>query len=211
MFGKKRERLRQWSLLGEALKSLRLLEALDLLAAAFGKTPVDWPLIREQAARGRGLLEIADDLPKDAPMEVLDALEAGEADGRLPERLIDLVPHPEAFLSVFSQDGGAAAVVHRALLDAMEQGASGMLLSKGAGGQGEWKILRGDFWTLRTTHSAEEFAAMVRRVWILAGQPYWAPKAGVFRQRLPGGTVELRVTPDPKGGLGIEILSVTKD
>ncbi len=209
MFGKKRERLRQWSLLGELLKTGRLLEALDFMASAFGKKPVDWPLIRAKAAAGRGLLEIADDLPNDAPMEVLDALEAGEGDGHVPERLIDLIPHPEAFLSVFTQDAGAAPVVLQALRDAIDQGASGMLLSTLPGGAGEWKILVGDFWTPRTTHSPVEFAALVRRVWILAGQPYWAPKAGIFRLRVHQATVEMRVTPDQKGGLGIEILSTT--
>ena len=209
MFGKKRERLRQWSLLGELLKTARLLDALDFMAAAFGKTPVDWPLIRQRAAGGRSLMEIADDLPQDAPMEVLDALEAGEADGRVPERLIDLIPHPEAFLSVFTQDEGAAPIVIQALRDAVEQGASGMLLSQQPGGGGEWKILVGDFWTPRSTHSAEEFAAMVRRIWIQAGQPYWAPKQGVFRLRIHEAMVEMRVTPDPKGGLAIEVLSRT--
>lgn len=211
MFGKKREQLRQWSLLGELLKTVRLLEALDFMASAFGKKHVDWALIRIQAAAGRGLLEIADDLANDAPMEVLDALEAGEGDGRLPERLFDLVPHPEAFASVFTQDEGAAPIVTQALREAIEQGASGILLSALPAGGGEWKILLGDFWTPRTTHSAAEFSAMVRRVWIMAGQSYWAPKAGVFRLRVHGATIEMRVTPDPKGGLGIEILSTTKD
>jgi hypothetical protein len=99
--------------------------------------------------------------------------------------------------------------VNQALMDAVEQGASGMLLRKTPAGDAEWKILRGDFWTPRTTHSAEEFASMVRRFWILAGQPYWAPKTGVFRLRMPRGWVELRATPDPKGGLGIEVLSTS--
>ena len=40
MFGKKREQLRQWSLLGEALKLLRLLEALDFMASALDRKSV---------------------------------------------------------------------------------------------------------------------------------------------------------------------------
>ena len=208
MFGNKRERLRQWSLLGELLKGARLLDALDFMATAFGVKAVDWVRLRDQAARGGSLLEIADEA---SPPEVLDALEAGEEDGRLPERLADLVPQRESTLPTSDADEGVVPVVNNALFDAVEQGASGMLLSKTPTGEGEWKILLGDFWTPRSRYTAEELAAVVRRYWILAGQPYWAPKAGVFRMRMPQGLVEMRVTPDRKGGLGIEILSTTKD
>ena len=208
MFGNYREQLRQWSLLGELLKGARLLDALDFMATAFGVKAVDWVRLRDRAARGGSLLEIADEA---SPPEVLDALEAGEEDGRLPERLADLVPQGESTLPTPDADEGVVPVVNNALFDAVEQGASGMLLSKTSTGEGEWKILLGDFWTPRSRYTAEELAAVARRFWILAGQPYWAPKAGVFRMRMPQGLVEMRVTPDRKGGLGIEILSTTKD
>jgi hypothetical protein len=208
MFGKGRERLRQWSLLGDLLKRAQLLDALEFMGTAFGTKAVDWFRIREKAAGGGSLLEIADD---STPLEILEALEAGEEDGRLPERLADLGPGRESTGSTLTRDEGVASTVDHALTDAVEQGASGMLLRKTTAGDAEWKILLGDFWTPRTTHSAEEFAAMVRRFWILAGQPYWSPKTGVFRLRISRSMVELRVTPDPKGGLGIEILSRSKD
>jgi hypothetical protein len=208
MFGKGQERLRQWSLLGALLKRARLLDALEFMGLAFGAKAVDWYHIREEAAKGGSLLEIADEA---TPAEVLAALEAGEDDGRLPERLADLLPQSESSPLIPVGDEGVVPVVSHALMDAVEQGASGMLLRKTPAGNAEWKILLGDFWTPRATHTPEEFSAIGRRFWILAGQHYWAPKPGVFKLRMPQGMVEMRVTPDPKGGLGIEILSTTKD
>jgi hypothetical protein len=209
MFGKKRERLRQWSLLGFLLRGARLLEALDYMGVAFGTAAVEWFEIREQAALGGSLLEIARDAALDTPSDVLQALERGEQDGRLPERLADLIPRKDTGTAGSAVDEGAVVIVNQTLREAVEQGASGLLLVKSANGDGELKFLLGDFWTPRSRHPAEEFADMVRRIWILAGQPYWAPKVGVFRTRLPEGFVELRVSPDRKGGLGIEVLSTS--
>jgi|SRR5579859_3767286 len=208
MFGKGRERVRQWSLLGVLLERLQLPDALDFMGTAFGTMAVDWFRLREGVAAGGSLLEIADEA---TPPEVLEALEAGEDDGRLPERLAHLAPERESARTTQTRDEGVVPIVNHALIDALEQGASGMLLRKTPAGDAEWKILLGDFWTPRTTHSAEEFAAMVRRFWILAGQPYWSPKTGIFRLRISQRMVEMRVSPDPKGGLGIEILSTSKD
>ncbi|HEV3026354.1 MAG TPA: hypothetical protein VG457_02220, partial [Planctomycetota bacterium] len=125
MFGKRRERLRQWSLLGELLKTARLLDALEFMGSAFGGETIDWHRLREQAAGGGSLLEIADEA---TPSEVLEALEAGEQDGRLPERLTALIPPQDPALRPSTPDGGAVPVVNQALMDAVEQGASGMLL-----------------------------------------------------------------------------------
>lgn len=45
-----------------------------------------------------------------------------------------------------------------------------------------------------------------RRIWILAGQPYWAPKAGSFRMKLPSGELEFRATPGPGGAAEVEVM-----
>jgi hypothetical protein len=210
MLGKRRERLRQWSLLGELLRGMRLLDALEFMDLAFGGAAVDWLEIRELAALGGSLLEIAGDPALGTPLEVLKALDGGEQDGRMPQRLAELLPKKQARRAGVALDEGAVVIVNQTLRDAVEQGASGLLLSRSTGGDGELKFLVGDFWTPRSRHPAEEFADMVRYIWILADQPYWAPKVAVFRLRLPQGPVELRVTPDRKGGLGIEVLSTSK-
>jgi len=210
MLGKRRERLRQWALLGELLRGMRLLDALAFMDLAFGAAAVEWFEIRERAAQGGSLLDIAEDPALGTPLEVLKALDGGEQDGRLPQRLAELLPKKQATQDGTALDEGAVVIVNQTLREAVEQGASGLLLSRSTGGDGELKFLVGDFWTPWSRHPAGEFADMVRCIWILADQPYWAPKAAVFGMRLPQGLVELRVTPDRKGGLGIEVLPRSK-
>ncbi len=208
MFGKSRERLRQWGLLGELLGGVRLLDALDFMHAAFGVSPIEWVVIRERAARGCGLLQIAADPQFQTPPAVLEALAAGERDGRLPERLSELVPRLDSSELTAAEGEGVVPVVNRLLLDAVEQGAAGLLLARTPGGEGELKVLHGEVWSPHSRYAAAECSELVRRIWILAGQPYWAPGRGVIRTRIPQGEVEMRVTPGREGGLGIEIVTV---
>lgn len=208
MFGKSKERLRQWGLLGELLGGVRLLDALDFMDAAFGVSPVEWVVIRERANRGCGLFEIASDPQFQTPPAVLEALAAGERDGHLPERLAELVPRVDSSELTASEGEGVVPVVNRLLLDAVEQGAAALLLTRAPDGEGELKVLHGEVWSPATRYSAAECSELVRRVWILAGQPYWAPRRGVIRTRIPQGEVEVRVTPGRQGGLGIEIVTV---
>src|SRR5579862_2830916 len=208
MFGKTKERRRQWSLLGILLGKEPLLGALEFMDAVFGATAVDWIGIREKASRGRSLLEIAEEPPLQTPPDVLDALEAGEQDGRLPERLAELVPRVDPVDRTSPQDEGVVSVVNRLFAEAIEQGAGGLLLLRGPTGEGELKVLQGEVWRLHSRYPADECSALVRRMWLLAGQPYWAPKAGVIRTRIPQGSVEMRLTPGREAGLGIEIVTV---
>jgi hypothetical protein len=208
MFGKRKERVWQWSLLGDLLGGLRLLDALEFMDAAYGASPIEWVVIRERAARGCGLHEIAKDPAFETPPEVLQALEAGERDGRLPERLIELAARADTSGLLADEGEGVVPVVNRLLLDAVDQGAAALLLTRTPAGDGELKILRGEVWSPPSRYKAAECAELVRRIWILAGQPYWAPKPGLIRTRIPQGTVEMRVTPGREGGLGIEIVTV---
>lgn len=208
MFGRKKERLRQWSLLGELLGGVRLLDALDFMDAAFGASPIEWVVIRERAARGGGLFEIAKDPQFQTPPPVLEALEAGERDARLPERLSELVPREDPSPLAAEEGEGMVPTVNRLLLDAVEQGAGGILVMRTPTGEGEIKILRGEVWSPHSRLAAAECSELVRRIWILAGQPYWAPKAGIIRTRIAQGMVEMRVSPGREGGLGIEIVTV---
>jgi hypothetical protein len=208
MFGKTKERLRQWSLLGELLGGVRLLDALNFMDAAFGVSPIEWVVIRERAARGCSLLEIARDPQFQTPPAVLEALEAGERDGRLPERLLDLAPRVDTSELAAAEGEGVVPVVNRLLLDAIDQGAGALLITRTPGGEGEIKILHGEVWKPHSRGPADVCSELVRRIWILAGQPYWAPGGGVIRTRIPQGMVEMRVTPGREGGLGIEIVTV---
>jgi hypothetical protein len=208
MFGKKKERLRQWSLLGELLGGVRLLDALDFMDAAFGASPIEWAIVRERASRGCGLLEIARDPQFETPPPVLEALEFGERDGRLVERLSHLVPREDPSALIAEEGEGVVPVVNRLLLDAVDQGAGGILLTRTPTGEGEVKVLRGQVWSPHSRVSAAECSEMVRRIWLLAGRPYWAPQSGVIRTRIRQGMVEMRVSPGREGGLGIEIVTV---
>lgn len=208
MFGKRKERMRQWSLLGDLLGGLRLLDALEFMDAAFGVSPIEWIVVRDRAARGYSLREIAQDPSFETPAEVLEALGAGERDGRLPERLADLAARADSSGLLSEESEGVVPVVNRLLLDAVDQGASALLLTRLPSGEGEVKILHGEVWSPHSRYAAAECAEVARRIWILAGQPYWAPNPGVIRTRIPQGTVEMRVTPGREGGLGIEIVTV---
>lgn len=206
MFGRDNERRRQWSLLGGLLKSLAIVEALDFMDRAFESKTVPWAQFREQAAAGRTLHDIARDPGLKTPDEVLEALEHGAEDGRLPERLTALETEPSDALTLAEADDGIVTMANAMLLVAAEEGATGLMLQRLEGGDGQVKIYQGDAWTLHSRHPAEEYAALVRRFLILCAQPYWAPKKGLFRMRMRQGPMEVRVTPDGRGGLGIEIV-----
>jgi hypothetical protein len=207
MFQTKKERLRQWSLLGELLKSVGLLEALGFMASAFGASEIPWAALRAGATRGRGLSDLAAELAGKTPREVLDALRAGERDGRLPERLVDLAPRdPEA--PAPAGDDSVASLVDLLFQEAIQKGMGGMLLTRTPAGDGELKVLNGEVWSSHSRYAAPVCGDLVRRVWMLAGQSYWAPKVGIIHRRASTGTVELRVTPGREGGFGIEIVMV---
>ncbi len=205
MFGGTNERRRQWTLLGRALKGLPLLDALDLLDRSFGSKLVPWARFREEAAAGRMLSEAARDPELKTPADVLSAIEDGEKDGRVPERLAGLdLPDEEG--PTPPVDHGPVTLVNALLLAATEGDATGLMLKLLPTGDGQVKFYRGDAWTLHSRHPADEFRAMVRRLLVLCGKPYWAPESGSFRMRMRQGDIEVRVTPDGQGGAGIEIV-----
>ena len=175
MFGKDKERIRQWGLLGQLLRGLPLLQALDFMGRAFGPSAVAWLAIREKAAGGMALSELAE-----GPKELLDALRTGEKDGRVPELLAELLPEEEG-VSPSAADAAAVVLVDRFLAEAVEKGLE------------------------RTTVPDSFVPAARRRLWVMAGQAYWAPKPGSFRMRMPKGDVGFRISPEPGGGIALEL------
>jgi hypothetical protein len=171
MFGKDKERLRQWSLLGALLRRTGLLEALEFMGLAFGGSAVPWLLVRAKASAGGSLSEIAARLP--ASDAVLSALKDGEERGRLAESLEALAVAEDA--RPFGEvDDGAVVEVDRRLSEA----------------RGRFTVPPGP---------------LARRLCVMAGQPYWAPKAGTFRVRSPKGDVEVRIAPGAQGAVEVEL------
>jgi hypothetical protein len=205
LFSKSEERLRQWSLLGVLLRRLPLVEALDFLDLSHPRSPVPWARIRRRASEGGSLLEIAKEAPLKTPPAVLRALESGEPEGQVPEALSRLsMPEPAVPPGDDSGNEGFVMLADRIQREALERGANRIRLTRSAQG-GVVDVTRGDTWTETARLSAPEFAGLVRRFWILAGQPYWAPGPGFFRARTAKGIVEWGTTPDGKGGLMAEL------
>lgn len=205
MFGKEDDRRHQWSLLGALLRGLPLTDALEALDRAFGSKLVPWVRLREQAAAGETLYKAARHPELKTPVEVLNALEDGEKDGSLPDRL-DRLRETAVEAAPAPVDPGIVTLVNAVLMAAAEGNASGLMFRLLPTGDGQVKIYQGDAWTLHSRHPADEFSAMVRRLLVLCAQPYWDPKPGVFRMPLRQGLMEIRVTPDGQGGLGLELL-----
>jgi hypothetical protein len=207
MFGKNRERLRQWSLLGHLLRRLPPLDALDFMDRAFGAKPVPWPLIQGELAAGGSLLRSARSSSLETPPEILKALEQGEKDGELPARLSEIDVDEAGGFADRAADDGIVVLVNGLFSAAAQGGASGIIVQRLENGDGQTKVYQGQAWTVHSRHPAEEYAAVVRRILAMCSQPYWAPKPALFTMKMWGGEdLDLRVTPDGKGGLGIELL-----
>lgn len=207
MFGKQDERRRQWSLLGALLRGLPLIDALAAADRAFGSKVVPWTLFRAQASAGQTLYRAARNPELKTPEEVLNALEDGEKDGSLADRLDRLAEFdPVEESTPAPVDESIVTLVNAVLMAAAEGDATGLMFRLLPTGDGQVKIFQGDAWTLHSRHPADEFAAMVRRFLVLCAQPYWDPKPGSFRIPMRQGLMDVRVTPDGQGGLGIEIL-----
>lgn len=204
--GKAAERTRQWRLLGLLLQQTRLLDALDFMGEAFGGATVKWPWIREKASHGMTLSAIVEAYEPRTPPEVVAALREGEKDGRLPERLDALSVPAEA---VPLADGDAPAVVglvDAVLAEAVRKGVPRIAIAVHGDGTGAVGHPSGDP-SLPVDGPTNEvvLSAMRRRLWVMAGQPYWDPKPASFRFRTPEGEVEGRIRLEPADVMVVEL------
>jgi hypothetical protein len=204
--GKAAERTRQWRLLGLLLKQTRLLDALDFMAEAFGDATVHWRGLREKAAYGVTLSALVDDYEPKTPPEVVEALREGEKDGRLPERL-EALPVPEAAGRVGGgEEPAVVGLVDAVLADAVRKGVPRIALALNGDGTGAIGHPSGEHYLpVEGPTNEGVLSAMRRRLWVMAGQPYWAPKPASFRVRTPEGDVEARLRMEPPDTLIVEL------
>lgn len=206
IFGREKERRRQWSLLGQLLRGLKLLDALDFMDRAFGQSAVHWRLFREKSAMGCALSELVKEYEPKTPADVVEALQRGEADGRLPERLADLpLPEPMSRFTAAEEEAGVVGLVNQILVEAVENGIPRVGLTLLPNGEGAVGHPDGEGWRVVQSLPAAFIPNMKRRLWVLAGQPYWAPQAGTFRLRMPSGEIDARVFTESDGTLAVEL------
>lgn len=194
MFGKEKERRRQWALLGKLLRGMRLLEALDFLHAAYGTEVMRWDMLREAVSRGDSLAGLAGDYGHGKiPDDVLQALREGEKDGLLPQHLEELLDPERATPGREEGNERYVELVNRFLLQMAEKGIPRLEMSpKGVSAVG-------------IDVPDALMPAMIRRLWIMAGQPYWKPEAATFRMRTPKGALGFRLSPVAGGAVVVEV------
>ena len=118
------------------------------------------------------------------PGEIVDALREGEKDGRLPERLRELCVGPAGGLAR-EPDETVPELVYQLLRTAVEKGLPRIVVTPAGLAEAGIKV------------SDSFIPSVARRLWAMAGQPYWAPEPASFRVWTPVGEVEAAIRLQP--------------